>query len=95
MEIIWTSQALTDYWSNIDYLDSKWTDKDVISFLNKVDEVIQLLKKDNIHFISTTYKDINKVVVTKQITLFYKKQNNAIFLLRFWNNYQDLKKLKF
>ncbi|TAH27805.1 MAG: type II toxin-antitoxin system RelE/ParE family toxin, partial [Cytophagales bacterium] len=29
-----------------------------------------------------------------QITLYYSLQNNSIILLRFWNTYQDFKKLK-
>ena len=94
MKVLWSPQAKQDYWNNINYLESKWTHADVLNFINKVDAVILLLQKDNIEFVRTHYKKVCKVVITKHISLFYTIQDNTLSLLRFWNNYQDLKKLK-
>jgi hypothetical protein len=52
-----------------------------------------LLIKGNIKFKKTEYKEVYQVVVIKQIILFYEKNEDKIFLLRFWNNYQDIKNL--
>lgn len=90
MEIIWSPQSKKDYWQNIDYLEAEWTFKDVINFIEKVDQTLNLLLQNNIEFISTNYKNINKVVILKQITLYYRINNDKIELLRFWNTYQDL-----
>ena len=62
------------------------------NFLDKVDELIDLLTKKNLTFKPTDYKNTFQVLVVKQITLYYRFENNNIELLRFWNNYQDLKK---
>ena len=94
MEIIWSPQAKKDYWQNIDYLEAEWTFNDVVRFIDKVDAIVNLLSHENIHFISTNYKNVNKVVITKQITLFYKLNSEKIELLRFWNTYQDLQNFK-
>ena len=94
MEIVWSIQAKKDYWQNIDYLEAEWTFQDVENFIDKVDYTITILEKNNIKFISTNYKTVNKVVITKQITLFYKINSNTIELLRFWNTYQDLENFK-
>jgi len=90
MEVIWSPQAKKDFWNNIDYLEAEWTFKDVVNFIKKVENTIDLLSKNNVHFVPTNYKDVNKVVITKQITLYYKINSNTIELLRFWNTYQDL-----
>ncbi|MFV8358412.1 type II toxin-antitoxin system RelE/ParE family toxin [Flavobacterium sp. XS1P32] len=94
MIIIWSPQAKKDYWQNIEYLEAEWSFQVVVNFINKVDDTIALLHKKNIEFISTNYKNVNKVVITKQITLYYKINSNTIELLRFWNTYQDLENLK-
>jgi hypothetical protein len=94
MDVIWSPQAKKDYWQNIDYLEAEWTFQDVINFIDKVDNIIHLLLKNNIEFISTNYKNVNKVVITKQITLYYRMNFKSVELLRFWNTYQDLENFK-
>ena len=94
MNVVWSPQAKKDYWHNIDYLEAEWTFQDVVNFIDKVDHTIALLDKNNIEFTSTNYKNVNKVVITKQITLYYKINSNKIELLRFWNTYQDLENFK-
>lgn len=87
--IFWSELAKIDYWDNIEYLEKEWTLAEVYSFIDKVDQLIDLLAKDNLTFKPTNYKNTYQVPVVKQITLFYRFENNAIELLRFWNNYQN------
>lgn len=94
MNIIWSPQAKKDYWQNIDYLEAEWKFQDVVNFIDKVDYTITLLDKNNVDFIPTNYKNVNKVVITKQITLYYKINFDTIELLRFWNTYQDFENFK-
>jgi hypothetical protein len=90
--IFWSEPAKTDYWNNIEYLEREWTLTEVYNFMDKVDELIDLLTKKNLTFKPTVYKNTFQVPVLKQITLYYRFENNTIELLRFWNNYQDFKK---
>ena len=92
-EIIWTNKSKLDYFNNIDFLEKEWSVKEIERFINKIDDILQKLIKGNIKFKKTEYKEIYQVVVIKQITLFYEKNENKIILLRFWNNYQDIKNL--
>ena len=92
MKISWSKIAKIDYWNNIEYLEREWTLNEVYNFMDKVDELIDLLAKNNVSFKSTSYKNIYQVPVLKQITLYYRYENDQIELLRFWNNYQDLGK---
>lgn len=57
--------------------------------------MIYSLKQGNVKFKESGYRNIKQCVVRKQITLYYKHiEPDTIELLRFWNNYQDIKKLK-
>jgi len=93
--IIWNDIAIRDYHENIDYLLSKWFEKEAVTFINDVESVIFGLKQGNIEFKESGYLDIIQCVVCKQITLYYKHiGSDTIEILRFWNNYQDNKKAK-
>nr|WP_315223921.1 type II toxin-antitoxin system RelE/ParE family toxin [uncultured Flavobacterium sp.] len=95
VEIIWTEIAKIDYWINIEYLEREWTLQDVYNFMDKTDDLFDLLTKQNLIFKPTKYKEVYYVPITKQITLYYKvSKNHKIELLRFWNTYQNPKKLK-
>jgi hypothetical protein len=92
MIISWSETAKIDYWNNIEYLEREWTLTEVYNFMDKVDELLDLLTNENLTFKPTDYKNTFQVPIVKQISLYYRIENNTIELLRFWNNYQDLGK---
>lgn len=84
----------SDYEDTIDFLQRNWSLSEVRNFINETEEVINILKKENITFKSTNYKDTFQVPITKQITLYYRIDSNKdIELLRFFNNYQNPTKI--
>ena len=89
MKIKWTFLAKNDFWQNIEYLEEHWTENDVVNFISAVDNAIALLQSQTISFSKSGYKDVFKMVIIKQITLFYSIDSKTIYLLRFWNNYQN------
>ena len=72
MIVIWSPHAKKDYWQNIDYLEAEWSFQVTLNFIEKVEETIQLLTNKNVDFVSTHYKNLHKVVITKHITLYYR-----------------------
>ena len=94
MTIKWSFAAQIDYWSNIEYLENEWSENEVRNFINSVDHSIKLLERNNIFFSKTQYKNVFKIVVVKQISLYYQINNDTIILLRFWNNFQNLSNFK-
>ena len=89
MQIIWTQEAKQDYLENIEYLLEKWTEKSARNFINEVDDVLELLQINPKLFPLSDYKSIRRAVICKQITLFYQLKDSNIYLIRFWNSYQD------
>lgn len=94
MKIEWTQASKIDYWQNIEYLENYWSEKEVLNFIIEVDYCINLLTKENVAFTKSEYKNVYKMVIIKQITIYYSIKNDIIYLLRFWNNYQDLTSFK-
>lgn len=94
MKIEWTLLSRNDYWQNIEYLENHWSEKEVLNFINEVDYSLNLLSKGNVLFIKSDYINVYKMVIIKQITIYYSIENETIYLLRFWNNYQDLSNFK-
>ena len=94
MNVNWAPQAKKDFWNNIDYLEAEWSERVALSFIEKVNTTIELLKNDNVLFIKTNYKSVYKIVITKHISLYYRIENTNLELLRFWNTFQDTQKFK-
>ncbi|MDO9039266.1 MAG: type II toxin-antitoxin system RelE/ParE family toxin [Lutibacter sp.] len=89
LNIIWSDEAVEDVIENIGYLEKHWTKKEVDSFSDKIDAVLEKLSKGNLTFKPAGYKNIYEVPILKQITLYYQIHDNDIILVRFWNNYRD------
>jgi len=94
MKIEWTLLSRDDYWKNIEYLEKHWTKNEVVNFINEVDYSIDLLIKGNVLFVQSDYTNVYKMVIIKQITIYYSIKNETIYLLCFWNNYKDLSNFK-
>ena len=83
MKIEWTLASKNDYWQNIEYLENHWSEKEVLNFINEIDYSLNLLAKGNVIFTKSDYPDVYKMVIIKQITIYYSIENETIYLLRF------------
>jgi hypothetical protein len=93
-KIIHTPLAEKSYLQNISYLEKDWTHKEIKRFIKKTLDVVLILKVDPYVFHKWDYdRNIRKVILIKQITLFYEIENHNVCLLLFWNNYRDPNKI--
>ncbi|NVJ48533.1 MAG: type II toxin-antitoxin system RelE/ParE family toxin [Cytophagia bacterium] len=95
MQVIWTEKATNDYLSNIEYLLRKWSQESASNFIDEVDSILELLIVNPDAFPKTDYLEIRKVVIRKQISLFYKIVDDNIYILRLWNTYQNPESISF
>jgi plasmid stabilization system protein ParE len=89
MQILWSEDAVNDYHENIEYLLKEWSEKVASQFIDEVDVVLEIIKLNPEIYPKTDYKSIRRAVIRKQITLFYQRKKDVIYLVRFWNNYKD------
>ena len=92
-KILWNKKAKADYFENIDYLLANWSEKEAQNFIDEVANVEYILGKGNVDFQNTDIKGVKRLVVRKQITLFYRvRDKEYIEFLRFWNNNRNIKR---
>ena len=82
------------YLQNIEFLEIRYTKKEVVNFITKVSDIVTILKVSPKTF-KKWEKDTNihKIEIVKQITLYYQIKTKNVELLLFFNNLQDLNKL--
>lgn len=89
-KIIASPLAVETYQQNIDFIEKRWSENEVLQFISKVSDVISILKVS-----PQTFKkwendsNIHKIEIAKQITLYYQIDQKIVELLLFFNNYQD------
>jgi plasmid stabilization system protein ParE len=92
----WTPEATKTLQQNADYLFKEWGDQVANDFLDRVEDLLDLIKQNpHIYPLHSSSKTVHKCIVNKRIILFFEiKSDNFINLLTFWNTYQDPEKLK-
>jgi hypothetical protein len=96
MEIIWSAKAKISFFSVIDYLSGNWTKNEMLQFYQRTHITINAIKKNPALFpASSKNKAIRKAIIDKNNSFFYKidPTNPKIYLLTFFDNRQDPKKL--
>jgi len=94
-KIFWTDEAISNLESILDYLKSKWTQKEINSFKKKLRRQIELIEKNPKLFPLSKYsKKLRKAVLSKQTTIFYELSGKIIYLVYLFNTRQDPKKIK-
>lgn len=60
-----------DYWDNILYLNRRWSIKEVESFIDKTESILQTLTSGIVTYSrATNLPNVHKVPIVKQIILF-------------------------
>jgi plasmid stabilization system protein ParE len=86
MKIIWTETALESYEEIVNYISYKFTMKEAVDFLDKTEAILVVIS--NNFEAGSRYKktEYRKFLIAKQTYLFYKIENQTIYLSVFWNN---------
>lgn len=95
MKISWSEKAEEDFEQNIIFLLDRWNENVAQSFTSETVLVLKIISKTPKVFQKNKKLNVHFVPITKQVTLFYEIQKKQIILLRFWNNFQNPRKIKF
>lgn len=88
-KVVWVPLAVETYMEEIDFIYLKWNQKEVDSFVMLVDENLKRLSINPL--IGQIHKNVYKIVISKQTSLFYKiiEKDKKVELVYFWNNKKD------
>ena len=93
-EIIWTPQAQITFNNVIDYLQNKWTEKEIVKFVESTERVIEYISQNPKMFRRTNKINVFEALVTPHNLLIYKVFSGKIYLITFWDTRRNPKKKK-
>ena len=94
-KIFWTNEALENLDSMLDYLQNKWTQREIDQFKSKLGKQIELILNNPKLFPVSEYNPtLRKAVLSKQTTIFYKLDGQIIYLVFLFNSKQNIEKIK-
>ncbi|MEX0360369.1 MAG: type II toxin-antitoxin system RelE/ParE family toxin [Allomuricauda sp.] len=89
-KILWSNHALSELKQTLNYLETKWTVKELRVFSSKLDQVITLISKNpNLFPAASTKKQIHRAVVDKNNTLYYCVDKNVVQIISLFSTRQD------
>ncbi|CAG5016508.1 hypothetical protein DYBT9275_05570 [Dyadobacter sp. CECT 9275] len=87
LTIRWTTEAEESFGDVLNYLEEKWSERQVRKFVRTVNKVLQKIADFPYMFeASRTSLHVRKGFISKQCSLFYEVKDDTIILLYFWNN---------
>jgi plasmid stabilization system protein ParE len=94
--VIWSPEADNDFSYILSYLNEKWEDKVTLNFINQLDDIISQIKNNPFQFpLFSGSHNIHRCVMSKQNSIFYRIENNSIFILRIFDTRQNPDNLVF
>jgi len=94
-KILWANEAINNLEDTLDYLNNRWTQREVDNFKNRLSRQIGLIQQNPGLFPTSQYNSrLRKAVLSRQTTIFYEVAGQIIYLVYLFNNKQDIEKIK-
>lgn len=92
-KIIWSPKAVDTFEDVIDYLQTNWTEKEIINFVAETEHIVHLISLNPHLFRSSEKENVFEAVITKHNLLLYQVNQTAksIELLSFFDTRKDPK----
>jgi plasmid stabilization system protein ParE len=93
--LFWSDRALDDLQNIINYLNEKWTQKEIRNFVRRLDKRLELISDNPRLFPRTTKrKNIRRSVLTKHTVIYYQATENSVTIVTLFDPRQHPKKLR-
>lgn len=90
----WSPEAERTYKIILEYLLERWTERELDNFIDRTDTVINFIIQNPKQYIYSKKMRVYRAVLTKQVSLYYRLEQQTIELLLFWDNRKDPASLK-
>ena len=93
-KLIWSDEALNNLKEIIDYLEHRWTKKEINKFARLLDRQLELIGTNPFLFAESDKSiGIRKSVLSKQTTIYYRITSQEIHIITLFDNRQNPDKL--
>lgn len=86
LKVFWTKEAEITLGEIVLYLEKEWNEKQIIDFLNRIDQLIEVIKTSPESFPFSTLKGVRKAVIKKQASLYFTVDRDQIIILSVRSN---------
>lgn len=96
-EVFWTESAKNSFSKMISYLEATWTEKEIKRFIDRTNEIIDLIEYfPELYAGSSKKKNVHLALINKyvQLVYHYKPRKKQIEILIFWDTRQNRDRLK-
>lgn len=94
-QVIWTPEAELTFELILDYLEGKWTQREIVAFIEATERVVDFIKEHPRMFRKTSMLNVHEALITSHNLLIYKVYPTRIDLLTFWDTRQHPRKKKY
>lgn len=92
--IYWTPNALRELKETIDYLERKFSEKELNKLALEIEYIVNLILNNPYLFQKSEFINIYKVVILRLNTMYYRINGDTIEIISFFSNRKNLKKRK-
>jgi plasmid stabilization system protein ParE len=94
-ELFWSDEAAKNLESILGYIEKEWTQKEVEKFKKRLRQVLKLISINPNLFPKSQYNEqLHKAVLSKQTIVFYKTEENRIYLVYLFDTKRNPKDIK-
>lgn len=94
-KIIWSDEALNNLRDIIDYLEIRWSKKELKKFSKLLDKKLESIKiRPQLYPQSNKSKGLRRCVLSKQTTIYYRLNEFEIRIISLFDNRQHPNKIK-
>ena len=86
MEIIWSNEALQNYYKVIDYLIDNWSKEVLVNFENDTENLLDRLSSHSEICPQSKINGYRKCIINKHNSLVYSTINNYLYIVTFIDN---------
>jgi len=95
-KIEWSLEASSNLDSIVDYLEKKWTEKELQTFRNRLKKQLSLIAESpELYKLSSRRQGLRECQITRHNTLFYKHDDDSLYIVAIFDNRQNPDKLGF
>lgn len=93
-KLIWSDEALNNLKGILDYLENRWTKREIKKFAQLLDKQLKLIEGNPYLFAeSDKSKGFRKSVLSRQTTIYYRINKFEIRIITLFDNRQNPNKL--
>lgn len=85
-EILWTDFALEELAQTIEYLEERFTEKEINTLAIEIENITNLISGNPYLFPESDTKGVRRVSVLTLNTMYYRVVNNSVEIVSFFSN---------